>query len=310
MHKNNVPLDFTVFLKNNLRLIPLWPARYDPEEQTYVCTCWRKKDCYAPGKHPIFKNWQLTPSPTYDQETVSRIRSSKCGFAIATGPVINTQLSLIVIDVDLPGMSDPLVSQLPDTLTIRTRSGGLHFYYLLPSSLPITNISSGYIDVRAPGGFVLAPPTKGYEFLPSSPHTITHLDSLPKIPKKTKRSSHYIQSTYIPNLTHSGHIPPGERDYYVFSQLMKAADAGYTLSELLMLSSILYTHLDQPPKNFYTLAECRKKAYYVYECYSDPETVDLRMAMNTYFPSDLSIFHSKRDEILNRQTHTTIPKSS
>lgn len=78
---------------------------------------------------------------------------------------IRTGGGLVVIDVDVQhgGQIDPA---WPLTLTARTRSGGWHLYYLtkrvnVPNS--VAKVAPG-VDVRADGGYVVAPGSPGWEW--------------------------------------------------------------------------------------------------------------------------------------------------
>jgi len=62
--------------------------------------------------------------------------------------------------VSMAGLEDEH-GELPDTLTIRTGSGGLHLYWAMPQGRDIRNrtaVAPG-IDVRGTGGYVVAPPS-------------------------------------------------------------------------------------------------------------------------------------------------------
>lgn len=87
---------------------------------------------------------------------------------ISTGPA-----GLLVVDLDLKGDVNGFVSwcDLLDardaapvfTYTVTTPSGGLHFYYSLEPGWMIGNSASKLgpgIDVRAQGGYVVAPPSE------------------------------------------------------------------------------------------------------------------------------------------------------
>lgn len=104
-----------------------------------------------------------TQSQSQIEEWCSSMPTSNIG--IATGSTYR----LIVIDVDVkddaPGMHslDELHAQvhLPDTLTVKTWSDGLHLYYRLPERVKVRSrvgILPG-IDIRADGGYVVAPPS-------------------------------------------------------------------------------------------------------------------------------------------------------
>lgn len=249
-------------------------AIYSIEEERYICTCKRHKYCLSAGKHPVFSNWQKTPIPTNSKKTINQIQSSKAAFAIATGPLPkDPSTSLIVYDIDLPALEakDPFISSLPPTLTTRTRSGGLHFYYFIPSSAKINNLSTGYIDVRAEGGYVLAPPSHGYTFTEDSLDKITSLSEPLILPSKSSNPSTLSTHQSInPNLTHDGLVPKGQRDYFVFTRLRQAVQSGYTRAMLDPLCKIIYQQLEQPANDPFTYHEITSKASKVYQDYSDP----------------------------------------
>lgn len=80
--------------------------------------------------------------------------------------------NLIVIDVDIKnnarGMEwlDLNREALPETRTHKTRSGGLHLLFLAPEGVEIRNSASRVapgVDVRGEGGYVIVPPSDGYD---------------------------------------------------------------------------------------------------------------------------------------------------
>jgi hypothetical protein len=76
-----------------------------------------------------------------------------------TGP----SSGVFVVDVDRLEALGELPRELPETLTVRTPSGGLHFYLNYVDG--ITNrtgqLPTG-IDIRGAGGYVIVPPSAGY----------------------------------------------------------------------------------------------------------------------------------------------------
>lgn len=94
-------------------------------------------------------------------------RDPEANLGIATG----TRAGVWVLDLDL---HDPTASglvsmqalegvhgPLPDTLTVRTGTGGLHMYWRMPQDRKVRNraaIRAG-IDARGDGGYVVAPPS-------------------------------------------------------------------------------------------------------------------------------------------------------
>ncbi len=71
--------------------------------------------------------------------------------------------SVFTLDVDRLEALGELPGELPETLTVRTPSGGLHFYFNHVAGLTnrTGSLPSG-IDVRADGGYVIVPPSEGY----------------------------------------------------------------------------------------------------------------------------------------------------
>lgn len=104
-----------------------------------------------------------------DERTVRRMFGAApgAGVGIATGG----HTRLVVVDVDVPegiaGMAEAVdrLGPLPDTPTVRTPSGGRHLYLVAPVGPSIASsagrLAAG-VDVRAAGGYVVAPPTRGY----------------------------------------------------------------------------------------------------------------------------------------------------
>jgi putative DNA primase/helicase len=58
-------------------------------------------------------------------------------------------------------LQEMMGSVLPDTVTVRTPSGGEHLYFLMPAGEPIGNRGNLplHVDVRGLGGYVIAPPS-------------------------------------------------------------------------------------------------------------------------------------------------------
>ena len=127
---------------------------FDPDR---ACTCGDRK-CRSPGKHPVFSRWQ--EKVTRDEKQIRSIWQ-KCRFY---NPAIATGNGLVVLDVDGQEGLDSLRQleavhrPLPITRTVRTGSGGYHYYF--HSNIRIRNsvrsVGKG-LDIRADGGLVIAP---------------------------------------------------------------------------------------------------------------------------------------------------------
>lgn len=128
-----------------------------------VCHC-NQPDCASPGKHPPLK-WR--DAATTDAAEITRMfrrwpRASSIG--VATG----APSGVVVIDLD----GDAGRRQweclcrgrggLPTTIEAITGGGGRHVYFKRPERFDVRNsvrkLGPG-VDVRADGGYVLAPPS-------------------------------------------------------------------------------------------------------------------------------------------------------
>lgn len=128
------------------------------------CTCARR-DCSSPGKHPILRGgFHGASSDTRMADTWWR-RWPSANIGIRTGAASG----IMVIDIDLPTAMPALESVeaiLPWTLTGLT-GGGIHLFY--SSEDPDLRNSAGGlpgidedlpgIDLRANGGYIVAPPS-------------------------------------------------------------------------------------------------------------------------------------------------------
>lgn len=112
---------------------------------------------------------------TVDAVTLRRWWAARpaAGIGVACGPS-----GLVVVDLDVKGDANGVeslaeVADSPDrfgqamaTRTVGTRSGGLHLIYTAPDArVRSRNGRWPGVDVKAHGGYVVAPPTPGYEVL-------------------------------------------------------------------------------------------------------------------------------------------------
>jgi hypothetical protein len=142
------------------------------------CSCigWKRKKnkklygidetptCDAPGKHGRVDSWKKRASndPAQIERWAKEWAIANVG--IATGEVSG----VYVLDLDGEEGKANLAAleqqhgPLPQTVTVITGSGGVHYYFKHPSGLPLSNSASTVapkIDIRANGGFVIAPPS-------------------------------------------------------------------------------------------------------------------------------------------------------
>ncbi|MGB6191799.1 MAG: bifunctional DNA primase/polymerase [Terracidiphilus sp.] len=152
------------FIERGWLVVPL----HSPKQGK--CSC-RKKDCSSPGKHPRTEHGLKDGSKNEHQIEQWFVRWPDANIGILTGQ----ESGLLVLDVDGEDGKASLQSltaehgNLPKTLCAKTgRTGadgkrkGCHYYFRLPTGAAIRN-SAGILgkglDIRADGGYVVAPPS-------------------------------------------------------------------------------------------------------------------------------------------------------
>ena len=129
------------------------------------------------SKFPVIAGWPKRA--TTDRATIEKWwHCPIMDWAQAWGVGVATGQGLVVVDIDVKkedgagalAMLEDLNDALPKEMTVRTPSGGYHFY--LRCAAPVANSTSKIapgIDIRGDGGFVVGPGTeingKRYEVL-------------------------------------------------------------------------------------------------------------------------------------------------
>ena len=131
------------------------------------CSC-GKADCGSRGKHPLTANGLLDATADEMQQAKWWKVNPQANLAIATGE----ESGIVVIDIDPDkGGWDSLLEieekygRPPETLEVVTGGGGRHLYYQYPEGVKIHS-RNGWrpgIDVKADGGYVVAPPSNHVE---------------------------------------------------------------------------------------------------------------------------------------------------
>lgn len=137
---------------------------HSPGSSTAPCSC-GNPNCDSPAKHP--RTIHGVKDATTDPAQIHAwwAKWPKANVGLATGKVSG----FFALDVDPRHGGDDSLAKLerehgplPPTFTVRTGSGGRHFYFLMPADgAPLKNrigLSPG-IDIRADGGYVVAPPS-------------------------------------------------------------------------------------------------------------------------------------------------------
>lgn len=125
-----------------------------------LCTCGTEQ-CISPGKHPLIPTGGNGASKDPAQIAAWWKRWPYANMAVSTGKASG----LIVVDVDAGGEESLLGFELPETVEVITGSGGRHLYYKRPETelkyKTVRGILQG-VDIRADGGYVIAPPSKHF----------------------------------------------------------------------------------------------------------------------------------------------------
>jgi putative DNA primase/helicase len=130
-----------------------------------ACTC--RRNCNSPGKHPLATGWQKQATTDKDKAYKLFKKHPLSNIAIATG--VKSRLLVVDIDPDKGGNDSlkVLIESYPDfipeldTYIVSTGGDGRHYYY--ECDIEFSNrVNCGLgkgIDIRADGGFVIAPPS-------------------------------------------------------------------------------------------------------------------------------------------------------
>ncbi len=116
----------------------------------------------APDKSPMTRRG--FKDATTDPAKINAFWNANPGASI--GMATGKESGAFVLDVDSLAALEELEEEhgrLPETLTVRTPSGGLHAYFEYVEG--ITNSPGGLpkgLDIRGQGGYVLVPPSPGY----------------------------------------------------------------------------------------------------------------------------------------------------
>lgn len=266
------PLDAALYYAASLgwSVFPLHTA------QGGRCSC-SKSECKQPGKHPRTEHG--FKDATQDAEQIQRWwgRWSDAPIGVATGEASG----FVVVDVDLgkggPERLAELEAQhgaLPPTPTSRTGGGGSHLLFALPGA-PLgdstSRIAKG-VDVRATGGYIVAPPSShvsgaSYAWrtgaepwaLALAPMPLwlferarAALRPVPDLPPSFQRGDHPLHDRVRRATAYLTHLPPGiagqeghDTTFAAALRVTRGFDLPYGVAVELMLQE--YNPRCQPP---------------------------------------------------------------
>lgn len=113
------------------------------------------------GKRPALTSWREFQS---ERASLNQVREWFAKSSANVGIVTGRLSELVVVDCDRPEDAEYWRRRFPMTpLAVQTGGGGSHFYYRYPAGDTIGNragLLSRRIDLRAEGGYVVAPPSR------------------------------------------------------------------------------------------------------------------------------------------------------
>ncbi len=219
------------------------------------CSC--GNDCSWPGKHPRVPWREFTEHlPTKEQVTEwfdDEFFGSNLG--VVTGQVSD----LVVVDVD-GTIEDFQALGLPRTRAVLTGGGGYHFYYRTgrqpcPSGISVTP----GIDIKADGGFVVAPPSlhlSGFDYTWLNRRKNLAKISPSELPQRATSSDG--NGEWVGELL--GGVSEGERSMTVARLAGRYAQIGLTGDESLMLL-VTWNKQNNPPLPLRELAATIRSVY-------------------------------------------------
>lgn len=151
-------------------------------------------------KTPAVKGWN-DPSFQWNSETIQHegigiLTGDRSGLTVIDFDAINKSGAVTQTDVELYNNLKENLEPLCSVI-VKTQNNGFHFYFIYDQRLRQTQSLFKGVDVRNDGGYVVAPPTPGYEFVkgnsntPLTPLPYDYIASLikPKLPPSPRETT-------------------------------------------------------------------------------------------------------------------------
>ena len=271
------------------------------------------------NRRPLTKNW--TTKFALTAHDVNKLFDSRPGAQV--GIVTGRPSGIVVIDLDNKGGQVAAANlQLlmdegwPKTMAVRTQTGGLHLYYQAPS-LPIKSVSAWRpgIDIRAEGGQVVAPGSKGesgdYELLTNGvdpqklpPELADDLPqkSTPRTAQTQNTSTQKVEGLIVTGLPF---VPPsvvraGERDSTIFKYAASLQARDVPKEEAVKQISAYYEK-SVKDKGGFSLEDALAKVEQVYGRYAkSAREIDEDQAQEVPDPEQAALLTQKTFEAIER----------
>jgi len=197
---------------------------------------WEKYQREHPSEDQIKEWWQKYPI---------------ANVAIVTGPVSG----ISVVDVDSEEARDSIEEHMPDSLitpTCQTPRGGWHYYFQSENGLGNAGGFLEKCDFRGEGGYIIAPPSEGYAWLPKLSVYDVELCQLPEGIYNLLQGKKYYDSAINQNnlqvVTNSyKQILQGKRDDALFHIANHLIKGKMPIDEVREVLAIIALHGCKPP---------------------------------------------------------------
>lgn len=206
------------------------------------CSCGHEK-CAWPGKHPRVQ-WE-----TYTHRIATRRRIVEWFedefYGSNVGVVTGRVSSLVVVDVDGP-IEDFEALDLPETLMAETGGGGQHHFYFCDKPVQSRIGMVLGIDVKADGGFVVAPPSRhvsGGRYRWANKTNMAELDPS-VLPQPPAGSGDLNEDNWFLEILQG--VPEGQRSLASAQLAGRYANLGLSPREIYMLM-YSWNKLNEPP---------------------------------------------------------------
>lgn len=239
------------------------------------CSC-RNRDCTNPGKHPRTRNGLNDATVNLDRIASWWEMYPNANIGIACGPS-----GLVVIDVDPRHGGDEswrdvvgkLGDHLRDTCIAQTGGGGEHYLYTCPPAETVTSFANSDkftgplgagVDVRAQGGYIVAPPSihaSGalYQWEDDREPVVLPFALLERLHGPRNNANLKLEST----ADILAGVSEGARDYTLFRLAARLRAVDIPLAVAYSLIEQAATNCSPP----FPLAEARKKVESAYRRY-------------------------------------------
>lgn len=184
--------------------------------------------------------------PKYKEVTGWQSQFPKANLGLLTGDV--SGITVIDIDTGKPDIIKQMIKHFGETpIKVKTPSGGMHLYYRYHDEQSHTGIEGLPVDVRANGGYVIAPPSvhpklqSAYKFMEGGLHNIKNLPTLRRgsLPKTVAEKE--------PNILNGDMVAQGQRNHSLFKALLERVRECATLNDLEESAFMLNETFLNPP---------------------------------------------------------------